>query len=517
MQRFRKDYPNAEVIVMEQNYRSTQIVLDTARAVIDRNPHRTPKALFTERKGGEKVIVYEAYDDEYEAKYVADQIDYLRNQRYHYHDIAVMYRTNTQSRALEDILRRRAIPYTLVGGVGFYKRREVKDLLAYLHVIQNPDDRMNFDRIINTPKRGIGVKAQQEFEAVKTQKNLTTLELFEALLRGEPLPLATRTAKLFAEFGQKLLQWRDLIITGQLVNLFDAIMSDIGYNLYIYQNSETPEETEERTGNLKELRGLLVQADEEQIPLSEWMADQTLMTDADDPSETQDKVTLLTLHAAKGLEFPVVFITGLEEGLLPHIRSREEPDGLEEERRLFYVGLTRAKERLFLTYAFRRTSWGGSEMRIVSKFLEDIPTHLASGLPDKVSTGRQSRSYEAQTTWSSTPRQENPELNRLKRDLAAFKGNLNAPAQPNTPPATPASSTMRSKILPFPGGKDTSDTEETPTAPDLGYRTGQKVRHAKFGTGIITSLSRDGEMVSVKFDAFGVKHLLTEAANLTIL
>lgn len=524
VQRFRKDYPSAQVIVMEQNYRSTQVVLDTARAVIDRNQHRTPKALFTDRKGGEKVIVYEAYDDEYEAKYVADQIDYLRNQRYDYHDIAVMYRTNTQSRALEEILRRRAIPYTLVGGVGFYKRREVKDLLAYLHVIQNPDDRMNFDRIINTPKRGIGPKAVQEFEAVKAVKDMTTMQVLEALVRGEPLPIASRTAKLFADFGQKLMQWRTMVVTGQLVMLFDALMSDIAYNLYIYQNSETPEETEERTGNLKELRGLIVQADEEQIPLAEWMSDQALMTDADDPSETEDKVTLLTLHAAKGLEYPVVFITGLEEGLLPHIRSREEPDGVEEERRLFYVGLTRAKERLFLTYAFRRTSWAGSETRQVSKFLEDIPAHLASGLPDKVSMGRQSRSYEAQTTWNSSvppmPRQENPELNRLKRDLAAFKGNLNTTgANPRgTPPASSspnASSNLRNKILPFPSKDKETPTEEE-TNPS-GYAVGQKVQHAKFGRGIVTSISRDGEMISVKFDAFGVKHLLTENANLTIL
>jgi len=513
--RFRQDYPNAQVIVMEQNYRSTQVVLDTARAVIDRNQHRTPKALFTDKQGGEKVIVYEAYDDSYEAKYVADQIEFLRNQRYAYHDIAVMYRTNTQSRALEDILRRRAIPYTLVGGVGFYKRREVKDLLAYLHVTLNPDDRMNFDRMINTPKRGIGVKAKQEFEAVVVQKNMTTLELLEAVVRGDTLPLAARTAKLFAEFGQKLLNWRQLIIPGQLVNLYDTIMSDTAYNLHIYQNSESKEETEERINNLQELRGLIVQADEEQVPLGEWMSDQTLMTDADDPSETQDKVTLLTLHAAKGLEYPAVFITGLEEGLLPHIRSKEEPDGLEEERRLFYVGLTRAKERLFLTYAFRRTSWGGSEMRIVSPFLMDIPAHLASGLPDKVTTGRQSRMYEAQTTWNtSTPaRQENPELNRLKRDLAAFKGTLTTPNNPRGSLDTPASGALRSKILPFPSSKDSSDTLDTGS----GYRVGQKVQHDKFGKGVITSVSRDGDMISVKFDAFGVKHLLTDSANLTIL
>jgi len=364
----------------------------------------------------------------------------------------------------------------------------------------------------------------QEFEAVKVVKDMTTMQVLEALVRGEPLPIAARTAKLFADFGQKLMQWRAMVVTGQLVMLFDALMSDIAYNLYIYQNSETPEEMEERTGNLKELRGLIVQADEEQIPLNEWMADQALMTDADDPSEAEDKVTLLTLHAAKGLEYPVVFITGLEEGLLPHLRSREEPDGVEEERRLFYVGLTPAKERLFLTYAFRRTSWAGSETRMVSKFLEDIPAHLASGLPDKVSLNRQSRSYEAQTTWNSSipsaPRQENAELNRLKRDLAAFKGNLNnagAGANPRgtTPASSSTNSSLRNKILPFPSKDKETPTEEE-TNPS-GYMVGQKVQHAKFGRGVVTSISRDGEMVSVKFEAYGIKHLLTEMANLTVL
>ncbi|MCU0512768.1 MAG: UvrD-helicase domain-containing protein [Anaerolineae bacterium] len=513
VQRFRQDFPAAQVILLEQNYRSTQVVLDTARAVIDRNTNRTPKALFTTQTGGDKITIHEAYDEEYEARFIVEQVEALKRRGGRYQDVAVMYRTNAQSRALEDKFIKEGIPYTLVGGVGFYKRREVRDLMAYLRVVNNPNDKISFARIINVPKRGIGDKSLQEFQALAAERGWTYADLLAQMSAGARLPLAARTTRLFMEFGEKLHAWQQQAQTGHLVALFDAITADTGYHLHVQQISTTPEEAAERSENLRELRGLLLRADAEDKPLGEWLIDQSLMTDVEEVRDTADKVTLLTLHAAKGLEYPVVFITGLEEGLLPHMRALDDgaAEDLQEERRLLYVGITRARQRLYLTYAFRRMLWGSSDVRKVSRFLADIPAHLVDSLPDTLLAERSSASYRQQTTWDTpaprparpAPAAPGPERSRLANDLAAFRQQLQQPAPPLRPPA--------GKVIPFPGQ----------SAGSTQYQPGQRVKHPLFGPGLVQASKLDAgeELVTVRFEdaRYGTKTLMASLANMSLL
>ncbi len=484
---FRRDYPNAQVILLEQNYRSTQMVLDVARAVIDHNRNRTPKALFTERGDGERVIVQEAYNETYEAEYVVEQIRKLRQRDgYAYGDFAVMYRTNAQSRALEEVFIREGVPYVLVGGVGFYKRTEIRDLLAYLRLINNPNDKISFARIINVPKRGIGKSSLQAFQAWLADQQLSIPDALDILLEGGRHPLASRAASALAEFGLSLKGWRALAAEGDVVALFDDIIAQTRFTIYLHDISDSTEQAIDREDNVKEFRGLLQRAQEEDLSLGQFLADQALVADVDSLKEGGDAVTLLTLHAAKGLEYGVVFITGMEEGLLPHSRSLEEPEGMDEERRLLYVGITRAKDLLYLTYAFRRTLYGGG-ITVASRFFADMPAHLLDGIAPKAQDLYQSQSYEQQTRW------ESPSL--LDQDLAVQRRKGN--------------SAIRGKIAPLSGAKP------------LQYRAGARVYHAVYGEGIVIESRRSGddEEVTVAFSdkKIGVKKLLASFANMTLL
>ncbi len=487
---FREDYPDAKVILLEQNYRSTQVVLDAARAVIDKNSNRTPKSLFTERSGGELVTVEECYNENYEAEYIVEAVNKLLDEGYEYNDFAVMYRTNAQSRAIEDACVSEAVPYKLVGGVGFYKRREIRDLLAYLRLVHNPNDSVSFTRVVNVPRRGIGKKSVQDFQQWVATEQITYQDAFQKLAAGEPSPLPGRAAKNFAAFGEMLAEWKSATEPGKLVELLDAITSRIGYNMYLQTISDNPDQAVERSENVRELRALLAQQDEDEIPLGDFLVEQALVADIDTLDEGANAITLLTLHSAKGLEFPVVFITGLEEGMLPHSRAFDEPGGMEEERRLMYVGVTRAKDRLFLTYAFRRTMWGNSNANASSSFLADIPPELTKGLSAAVSHHTERRSYREQTTW---------ETSRLDRDLQAAK-------------EREGNSAIRSKIVPFPGHSSRSTTQ---------YKASQRVHHPIFGAGMVieSKLSGDDEEVTVAFEdkKHGVKRLIADSANLTVV
>jgi DNA helicase II / ATP-dependent DNA helicase PcrA len=474
VQQFRKDHPNAQVILLEQNYRSMQNILDAARAVIDRNPNRTRKALFTDRGNGEHITLYEAYNEDLEARYVVEQIEELqRKHRYQYSDFAVMYRTNAQSRALEEVCIREGIPYKLVGGVGFYKRREVRDILAYLRVINNPNDKVSFSRIINVPKRGIGQTSLQQFQgwAANACKNYD--EALERIISGEKTPISGRTEKLFADFGRQLKAWRAVAETGELVELFDRIVGDTGYRFYLHEISDDEDQAIERAENVKELRGLVARAQEEGQTLGEFLAEEALMSDADDIGG-ENVVTLMTLHAAKGLEFPVVFITGLEEGLIPHMRALDSgnSEDLAEERRLFYVGITRAENQLYLTYAFKRTTYGSSNANAPSRFLADIPTGLLQGVSPRVSGQER---YRQDTTWGSNGGAAKP------------------------------------KITPFPAQQSVKRQ----------FPIGQRVFHAKFGAGLVIESkgSGDHEEVTVAFEdkQAGIKRFLASFGNLTTI
>jgi DNA helicase-2/ATP-dependent DNA helicase PcrA len=500
--RFRQDYPQAKVILLEQNYRSTQIVLDAARAVIGKNVNRTRKQLFTTRQGGAAITVYEAHNDQYEADYIMETIEELMDsEAYNFSSFAVMYRTNAQSRALEAACRNYGVPYHLVGGISFYQRREIKDLLAYLRVVNNPEDKVSFARIINVPKRGIGDKSLKDFTGWASREGISYREALQKLVNDEKTPLSARVSKLFTQFGTQLLKWRENVEPGQLGQLFDDIVADIGFSAYLYEISDSSDQADERAENVQELRGLILRYNEDELSLTEFLQDQQLMTDEDIVSQEDDleKITLLTLHAAKGLEYPVVFITGLEEGLLPHQRSFEDADGLEEERRLFYVGITRAKDRLYLTYAFRRALYGGySEPTEKSGFLFDIPNNLLSSGSN---TSNSSETIFRQVTqWD--PQKPSP-LSRLAHDTQEKDNKVDHVSNEK----------VRSKIVAFPGGK----VENNP----LKYQTGMKVEHPAFGKGIVIDSKRvDGsEIVTVAFEnkKYAIKTLDAEFANMRIL
>ncbi|MCA9931877.1 MAG: UvrD-helicase domain-containing protein, partial [Anaerolineales bacterium] len=347
--KFRESYPEAEVILLEQNYRSTQIILDAAKAVILHNPNRVHKDLFTERQGGEKLVLRETYDEQEEAEKIVNDIEKLLLNGRSLNDCAVMYRTNAQSRVLEEMFMRTTIPYRLVGATQFYKRREVKDIIAYLRLIHNPLDSVSFNRVINTPTRGIGAKTQQ---TLVTWAQANGRQPAEALIRlaTDPdvqHPFRSRALNALTDFGRMLHAWVTVSDSAAVSELMDLVLSQTEYHLYITNSARDEDEARDRWDNVMELRNVAVTGGS--ATLTEFLEQVALVSETDNLEENPNAVTLLTLHAAKGLEYPIVFLCGLEDGILPHSRSLEDAEALAEERRLFYVGLTRAKDRVYLS------------------------------------------------------------------------------------------------------------------------------------------------------------------------
>ena len=374
--RFEQDYPEAQVILLEQNYRSMQSILNVAMAVIDRNPYRTVKRLFTQRGSGEKIVLHETYDDREEAAYVVDMIASLvGRQQARPGDFAIMYRTNAQSRLLEEAFLHRNLPYKLVGAQRFYGRREVKDVIAYLRLAHNPADEISLSRVINAPPRGIGNKSLLALRTHAQKIHLSSSELLLELGQGSGSAHAGaftgRTLASLATFGALLAGWRAMVAEVPPLALMDQILEDVGYRDHLDDGTE---EGRERWGNVMELRRLAAEYIEHD--LAAFLEDVALVSDQDMLQDSANVPTLLTLHAAKGLEFPVVFIVGLNDGTLPHVRSFDDPEAMQEERRLFYVGITRAKDRLYLVIPLNRSAYGYSEPTEESRFLKDIPVDL---------------------------------------------------------------------------------------------------------------------------------------------
>jgi len=461
VRRFSQDYPQAQVILLEQNYRSTQTVLDIAMAVIDRAPGRQPKRLFTDRGQGNRVGIYEAYDESDEARYVVDTIAELTAGNHaRPGECAVMYRTNAQSRSLEEAFLRAGLPYRLVGAQRFYGRREVKDVIAYLRLVHNPDDQVSLLRVLNTPSRGLGAKSTAgllEAAAGSGQSPARLLIQLGSGLADLPPGLSGKAGAALRDFGRNLQRWRALSQAGTVSELTEAILADIDYRRHLEDGTE---EGAERWANVLELSSLA--AEYTDLDLAAFLESVALVSDQDTLSDEQDVPTLLTLHAAKGLEFPVVFIVGLEEGLLPHQRSLEEKDALDEERRLFYVGITRAMDRLFLVRTFRRRVGGASMISEPSRFLADLPADRIHGDLPYGRTEAQSV-YLRQTRWD-------------------------APVGP--------SFQLQAQ-----------------------FAVGQRVAHASFGEGVVleTRLEQDDEIVTVSFAKVGVKRLSAAVARLEIL
>ena len=369
---FEKDYPEATVVHLEQNYRSTQPILDAAFHVIRHNPERAPKRLWTERVGGERVSAAQLYNEIEEAEYVADEVERLRRvEGRRYGDFAVLYRINAQSRAFEDVFGRRRIPYRLVGGVRFWERREVKDLLAYLRVLHNPADTVSFGRIVNVPRRKIGPVSVDAVIAAADQGGRSVLDV---LVEPESIPNLPRAAVApLQRFRAQLEAVRATVGALHPSELVDHVIEVMGLDGYYADG--TPQ-GDARLENLRELRGLAQEFDTHQDlaeALELFLTEVTLRSDVDAYAEDDEGVTLITLHMVKGLEFPVVFLVGLEDGLLPHRRAVDDEREMPEERRLCYVGITRAQDRLYLTCAFRRHLYGQAQAGFPSRFLQEIP------------------------------------------------------------------------------------------------------------------------------------------------
>ena len=389
---FEDDYPDARTVLLEQNYRSTQTILSAANAVIAKNPDRRPKNLWSEAGDGEQVVGYAADNEHDEAAFVAEEVAALHEREgVRYGDVAVFYRTNAQSRAFEEVLVRAGVPYKVVGGTRFYERREVKDVLAYLRVLANPDDTVNLRRILNVPKRGIGDRAEAMIAFLAERERIG---FNAALLRaGEAPGLVSRSLNAINGFTAMVDELRTVVEVGAgPVTVLEAVLDRTGY-LAELRASDDPQD-ESRIENLAEL--VAVASEYEQAnpdgALADFLEQVSLVADADEvPDEAvadgaseeaaqaeagQGVLTLMTLHTAKGLEFDVVFLTGLEDGVFPHVRSLGDPDELQEERRLAYVGITRARQRLYLTRAAVRSAWGAPQYGPPSRFLGDVPEHL---------------------------------------------------------------------------------------------------------------------------------------------
>jgi len=375
---FEKDYSDVKVVFLEQNYRSTQTILQAADHVIAANQQRKQKTLWTENEEGVPIIVAQTYNEQEEAHFIVNEVERLvANGRHRSRDLAVMYRTNAQSRALEEAFVRYGLPYRIVGATRFYERREVKDVLAYLRLIRNPYDSVGLARVINVPGRGIGQRTVADLNAWANERGIPQYTALQLVAEGqEETPFPQRSAKALTGFVQVLDELIDKFGELNLLELFDTLLDRTGYAKYIREGTEG----EERWENVMELRS--VAAGYQDLDPSEaldyFLEQVALVSDVDELDEKGDAVTLITLHQAKGLEFPVVFIVGVEEGVLPHFRSLPDPGQMEEERRLCYVGITRAKEKVYLVYALRRALMGSVAHNPPSRFLEDIPSHLTA-------------------------------------------------------------------------------------------------------------------------------------------
>jgi DNA helicase-2/ATP-dependent DNA helicase PcrA len=516
VQRFRADFGEARVVLLERNYRSTQNILDAAQGVIARNQHRTKKTLWTEAEAGDPIQLFEAYDEREEAAYVVTELRQLVSSRkVTAGECAVMFRTNAQSRALEDAFMQHNLPYRLVGAVRFYQRREIKDVLCYLRLIHNIDDELSLRRIINVPTRKIGERTIEQLQDHARVRGLSMgralLELADARSQREVTQsgmLSTAATNSLQGFGQMLAGLVGARDELALPELLERLLQESAYLSYLHDGTE---EGEERISNVRELFTAVERysALPPEAALRSFLEDAALVSDTDETNWDQDAVTMLTLHSAKGLEFDTVFMVGMEEGICPHVRSLEDPDQMEEERRLCYVGVTRAKRRLYLVRAFRRTLFGSAEVRDPSRFLSDIPRSvLASGLAvRRPSIGGMSTSSTAGGTmqrrpasggttagsWVERRREQSEGIRRRQAEYGAPTEKRRLPRATTAPAERPA-----------------------PARHEAAFGTGDLVRHPLFGEGTVVSSRVVGsdEEVTVAFADQGIKRLLTQYARL---
>ncbi len=495
---FERDFPGTKIIKLEQNYRCTQNILNAANAVIKNNEVKYKKSLWTENEEGGLPIVYSARDEYDEGRYIVEQIEHLKREEYYkYSDFAILYRMNTQSRAIEDILRREDVPYKIIGGLKFYERKEIKDIISYLRLINNPSDNIALKRIINEPKRGIGKTSLDKIQNISDETGISMYEIIkDATTYG--LNRVYANAQEFINVIEELRSIKDETKISELIKL---TLNKTGYTKAL--ETENTIEAENRIANLEEFLTVAVEFEEQEADqnLNNFLEGITLTSDIDGMDEEQETVTLMTLHSAKGLEFPVVFLVGMEEGIFPGHKSMAEPKDLEEERRLCYVGITRAKNQLFLTCSKQRTMFGSTSCNPVSRFLKEIPEDMLIGY-EEIKENTRPSFEDSPFTWK-------------------YGGSSNGTVTSYYDKSSTGAAKEQNNNYKFKSAETfLNSLKQNKTNVDLSkYKTGQSVYHKKFGEGIITKLEPEGDdiKVEINFAKVGTKRLMAKYAGLEII
>lgn len=499
---FEKDFPGTKIIKLEQNYRCTGNILKAANAVIKNNEVKYAKKLWTENEIGKLPRVYLA-DNEYdEGSYIVEQIEHLKREEYYkYSDFAILYRMNTQSRAIEDIFRRENIPYKIIGGLKFYERKEIKDIIAYLRLIQNTSDNLSLKRIINEPKRGIGKTSLDSIEELANNEGISMYKIIKDAQQYGLNRIYLKSRDFINVIEELRQKQKDLTIS----ELIKLTLKKTGYMQAL--KDEKTIEAENRIENLDEFLTVAIEFEEQfaENTLADFLEGITLSSDLDNMEETEDSVTLMTLHSAKGLEFPVVFLVGMEEGIFPGYKSIGEPKELEEERRLCYVGITRAKENLFLTCSKKRTIFGSTSCNAVSRFLKEIPKELLDGYEEAFGDNENNSFKDTNYTWTYGNNNEN---------VKTFKINQEEPVAVAASNKTGYNFRTAESFL-----SSLTKSNKNNNCDLSKYKEGQRVFHKKFGEGTISIIEPEGEdlKVDINFDKVGHKRLMAKYAGLEVI
>lgn len=496
---FEQEFPNAKIVKLEENYRSTQNILNAANEVIKNNKSKIDKQLWTQNEEGDK-IEYKTLNNEYEeVEYVVDEIDDIcRKEHENYSNFAVLFRTNAQARVLEEVFMKAGTPYKLIGGIKFYARKEIKDIISYLKLIQNTNDNIALKRIINEPKRGIGNTALDKLDALSSEKGMS---IFEFIQDSNNLVGFRSAGNIisFRDMINDLIKEKDKIKVSELIK---KTLKDSGYEDML--NSEGTKETEIRFDNLMEFIGVAIEFENENAEnsLGDFLDSIALVSDVDNLDESTDAVTLMTMHSAKGLEFDNVFLVGMEEGLFPSKRSIEEDAQTEEERRLCYVAITRAKKHLFITNTKKRTLYGSTTYSIPSRFIDEIPENLLSetSIENKENKGARNN----QNTW----------LDSEYKRVETYLSNRNRVSENIERKVRPSIGVSVDSFL-----KNLAGNNQVKSNNTLKYKVGMEVKHKKFGIGIIENIEPEGDdfKLEIMFDGSGFKRLMANYTPLEII
>ena len=492
---FEKDYPEAKVVLLEENYRSTKTILQAANEVIRNNRNRRPKNLWTQNEDGEEIVYYRANDEQDEALFVARTIDQLSREGYSHKDFAVLYRTNAQSRTVEEALLKANIPYTMVGGTKFYSRKEIRDVISYLNLIANPSDNISYERVVNEPKRGVGPGTVEKIRDFAASQEISLLEASANIMLS---PVKGKAAQAVYEFANLILDLRDRLDDYSVTELVELVLKKTGYAAALAAQATL--ESQARIENIEEFLSVTKNFDENPDnpadetgldKLSRFLNDLALIADTDDGDMESSEVTLMTLHAAKGLEFPVVFLVGMEETVFPLSRASEDEDELEEERRLAYVGITRAEKILYLTNANSRLLYGRTNYNQPTRFLREISSDLLN--------------YQG----LARPANSSFKVSYTNSDTSKFGQGMSLAQALQERKRQAAPSSISTNSLPF--GKS---SQSQPSKPEVAWAIGDIAHHKKWGDGTVLAVSGSGnsQELKISFPEVGLKKVLASIA-----